>query len=80
MVFGLTGIGATALYFLVWWTSLFAVLPFGIESQADRGFVPLGSEPGAPARPALLAKALATTFLATALFVAIGAMLPLAGL
>ena len=29
--------GALALYFVVWWIMLFAVLPFGIRSQLEAG-------------------------------------------
>lgn len=56
--------GAIALYFIVWWLVLFAVLPFGIRSQVEEGAVVPGSEPGAPSRPALLEKALLTTVIA----------------
>ncbi|ALA18898.1 MULTISPECIES: DUF1467 family protein [Chelatococcus] len=50
-----------ALYFIIWWTVLFAVLPFGVRSQVESGEVTSGTEPGAPARPQLLRKVLATT-------------------
>ncbi len=39
-----------AIYFVVWWISLFVVLPFAGRSQAEAGVVVPGSEPGAPAR------------------------------
>jgi predicted secreted protein len=55
---------AVALYFVIWWTLLFAVLPFGVRSQVEAGEVVPGSDPGAPARPHLLAKALATSLVA----------------
>jgi predicted secreted protein len=38
-----------AIYFVIWWTTLFAVLPFGIRSQREAGEVSPGSDPGAPA-------------------------------
>lgn len=53
-----------AIYFIVWWTVIFAVLPFGIRSQHEDGEVQDGTEPGAPLRPRLLAKALVTTVVA----------------
>ena len=53
-----------AIYFIVWWISLFAVLPWGVRSQAESEQVTPGTDPGAPVRPALLKKALATTVLA----------------
>jgi hypothetical protein len=49
--FGLRITGGIALYFVIWWTVLFAVLPFGVRSQAEAGDVVSGSEPGAPAAP-----------------------------
>jgi predicted secreted protein len=39
---------AIAVYFIIWWMTLFAVLPFGIRSQAETGEVTPGSDPGAP--------------------------------
>ncbi len=33
-----------ALYFVIWWTILFAVLPIGIRSQYEAGEVVPGSE------------------------------------
>jgi predicted secreted protein len=78
--FGMTVTGALALYFVVWWTALFAVLPFGVRSQADAGDVTVGSDPGAPALPALNEKAIWTTILAGLVFAIVGWMLPLAGL
>jgi predicted secreted protein len=53
-----------ALYFIIWWTLLFAVLPFGVHSQAEMKDIVPGSEPGAPARPRLGLKMLITTGLA----------------
>jgi predicted secreted protein len=80
LLFGLTAAGALALYFVVWWMSLFVVLPFGIRSQAEVGDVIPGSDPGAPAAPALAAKALWTSLVATAVFLVAAWLLPLAGL
>ena len=59
------GIGTyVAIYFIVWWTVIFAVLPFSIRSQHEDGAVEDGTEPGAPSRPLLLRKALITTVIA----------------
>lgn len=79
-VFGLGITGAIALYFVVWWIMLFAVLPFGIRSQIEAGEVVAGSEPGAPARPALRQKAIWTTIVAGFVFILTTALLPYAGL
>ncbi len=54
----------TATYFIIWWTSLFAILPFGVQSQHELDDVVPGSEPGAPARPRLMLKLMANTVIA----------------
>ena len=53
-----------AVYFVVWWIVLFAVLPFGMRSQEDEGEVTLGTVASAPHNPRLLRKAIATTIVA----------------
>jgi predicted secreted protein len=50
-----------AVFFIVWWTVLFAILPLGVRSQAEEGHVTLGSDPGAPAVPNLRRKLIITT-------------------
>jgi predicted secreted protein len=77
---GVTVVGGIALYFVVWWTVLFAVLPFGVRSQADEGQIVAGSEPGAPAMPRLAQKAIWTTLVADLVFLGALAIMPLAGL
>jgi predicted secreted protein len=59
---------AIAIYFLIWWIVLFAVLPWGIRSQQESGEVAHGTDPGAPAIPRLMAKLGWTTVAATAIF------------
>jgi predicted secreted protein len=61
---------ALAIYFVIWWTVLFAVLPFGIRSQHESGEVEPGTDPGAPVLPNLKRKALWTTVAATVVFFA----------
>jgi len=78
--FDLTAVGALSLYLVVWWTVLFAVLPFGARSQAAAGDVIAGSDPGAPSTPALSEKAIWTTIISDLVFVAVVAILPLSGL
>jgi predicted secreted protein len=57
---------AAAIYLTIWFTVLFAVLPFGVRSQHESGdFVP-GTDPGAPVAPRLLAKAIWTTLISVA--------------
>jgi predicted secreted protein len=57
-----------AIYFVIWWIGLFAVLPWGIRSQIEEGDVVRGSDPGAPARPRLLRIVIVNTILATLIF------------
>ena len=59
---------AIAIYFLIWWVVLFAVLPFGVHSQEEQGEIAAGTDPGAPAVPRLLAKLAWTTLVATIVF------------
>lgn len=42
-----------AIYFTVWWTVLFAILPFGVKREENPA---TGHEPGAPARAMILRK------------------------
>jgi len=56
------------LYVLIWWLVLFMVLPWGAEPPDAPE---TGHEPGAPARPMLLRKALATTVLAAVVWLVV---------
>jgi len=60
--------GGLAVYFVIWWTVLFAVLPFGVKSQAEAGDVADGTDPGAPVLPGLAKKAAITTAIAAIIF------------
>jgi hypothetical protein len=51
--FELTVFGALALYFVLWWTFLFAILPLGNAAEADPQRLVPGQDPGAPASPRL---------------------------
>ena len=77
--FGLTVGGAIAVYFVVWWTVLFAVLPFAARAGTGGGGVK-GADAGAPDLPRLREKAIWTTVWADAVFLAAVAAFPLAGL
>ena len=59
---------AVAIYFIIWWTVLFAVLPFGVRSQEESGAVAPGTDPGAPAIPKLWRKLFWTTVAASVVF------------
>jgi predicted secreted protein len=61
---------AAAIYFLIWWVVLFAVLPWGVRSQQEDGDIAEGTDPGAPAVPKLGRKLLWTTLVSTVVFAA----------
>jgi predicted secreted protein len=66
---------AVAIYFVVWWIVLFAVLPWGYRTQAEVGDVAPGTEPSAPSRFPMLRVALVTTLVAAGVFACIYAIL-----
>ena len=59
---------ALAIYFLIWWVVLFAVLPWGVRNQQEVGDVVPGTDPGAPAIHTLWRKLFWTTMVATIIF------------
>lgn len=59
---------AIAIYFVIWWISLFLVLPFGVRSQHEEGDIVSGTEPGAPTLPRVAAKLVWTTVVAAVIF------------
>ena len=61
----LLGLG---IYFIIWWTVLFAVLPLGVRTQGEDGAVVRGTPESAPATPRLLRIVVLTTLLATVVF------------
>jgi predicted secreted protein len=61
---------AVAIFFLIWWVVLFAVLPWGIRSQHEGGDMVPGTDPGAPAIPNLGRKLLWTTLVSLVVFAA----------
>ena len=63
-------INAFFIYMIVWWTVLFAILPFGSKTYAESGIeVTDGGDPGAPVDPKLKQKAWRTTWISAILFV-----------
>jgi predicted secreted protein len=57
---------AIAIYFLICWIVLFAVLPWGVRAQGEEGAP--GTDPGAPMMPRLKAKLIWTTIVASVVF------------
>ena len=57
-----------AIYFIIWWLVLFAVLPWGATSAHETGIdIEPGHAPSAPLRPMILRKLLITTVIAAAI-------------
>jgi predicted secreted protein len=57
-----------AIYFIIWWVVLFAVLPWGIRSQEESGDVAPGTDPGAPAVTVIWRKLFWTTVTSAVVF------------
>ena len=62
---------AIAIYFLIWWIVLFAVLPWGVRPQGEARAP--GTDPGAPIISRVGAKLAWTTAIATAVFALLAA-------
>ena len=63
--------GALAIYFIIWWLTLFVVLPFGVRTQGEAGDVVPGSPESAPARFAMKRTFAITTVVASVVFAAV---------
>jgi predicted secreted protein len=59
---------AVAIYIFIWWIVLFAVLPFGVRTQAEDGDVVPGTPESAPAKPRILRIFLINTLVASIVF------------
>ena len=59
---------AIAIYVVLWWTVLFAVLPIGVRTQDEDGAVVPGTPESAPAAPRLVRVVLITTLISGLLF------------
>ena len=57
-----------AIYFIIWWVVLFAVLPWGVHSQQESGEIVPGTDPGAPASHRIGMKLIWTTIVASVVF------------
>jgi predicted secreted protein len=60
-------------YFMVWWTALFAILPIGVRPDPEAQGV-TGGWRGTPQAPGLLRKALWTTVVTTIIWLGIYAL------
>ena len=64
-----------AMYFVIWWICLFAILPLRVRTQGEAGEVVPGTPASAPARPELLLKAGLTTVVAAIVLAGLVALL-----
>jgi predicted secreted protein len=60
---------AVALYIVIWWLTLFVVLPFGVKTQGEAGDVVDGTPESAPVAPRILRTLIINTFVAAVTFV-----------
>ena len=63
--------GLFVVYILIWWVTLFAVLPFGVVGQNEKGEFVKGSDPGAPTESKIKKKVIITTAIATVIWIAV---------
>jgi predicted secreted protein len=67
---------ALAIYFVIWWIVLFAMLPFGVRTAEEAGEeASPGFAESAPHRPRMLPKVIATTLVSAIIFAGIYAIL-----
>ncbi len=59
---------ALAIYFVVWWITLFLTLPFGVRSQHEDGEGAPGTDPGAPIASRMGRKLIWTTLISAVIF------------
>jgi predicted secreted protein len=57
-----------AIYFIIWWTVLFAILPIGLRSQADDNRVVDGTPESAPSRFSFARTAALTSMVSLGVF------------
>ena len=59
---------ALAIYFVIWWVTLFLTLPFGVRSQHEDGGGAPGTDPGAPVLARMGRKLIWTTLIAAVVY------------
>ena len=57
-----------AIYFVLWWVTLFLILPFGVRSQHEEGEGAPGTDPGAPILARMGNKLIWTTIVSAVIF------------
>ncbi len=67
---------AAAIYFIIWWIVLFAMLPIGVRTSEEAGEkASPGTAESAPHLPNLLPKMVATTVVSSIIFAALYAII-----
>ncbi|MBX3579999.1 MAG: DUF1467 family protein [Rhizobiaceae bacterium] len=64
-------ISAVAIFFVIWWLVLFAMLPFSLRTQDEAEDVTLGTVPSAPGGPHMLRAVVRTTVVTAVIFAAL---------
>ena len=59
---------AFVVWLIIWWLTLFIILPLGIRGQAEEGDIVEGTEPGAPHTLDIKKKFIQTTIIASAIW------------
>jgi len=59
---------ALAIYFVIWWITLFLTLPFGVRSQHEDGVGAPGTDPGAPIATRMAQKLIWTTIISAMIY------------
>ena len=59
---------AIAIYVIIWWTVLFAILPIGVRTQDEDGTIVPGTPASAPTQPRLVRVVVLTTLVSALLF------------
>jgi predicted secreted protein len=57
-----------AIYFVLWWLTLFVTLPFGVRSQHEDGAGAPGTDPGAPVASQMGRKLIWTTLISAVVY------------
>ena len=57
-----------AVYFIIWWITLFAVLPVGVRTQHEEDDVTLGTTESAPLKLKMIRKLVLTSLVSAVIF------------
>jgi len=67
---------AIAIYFVIWWVLLFAILPWGVRTSEEVGeATDTGFADSAPHKPRLIPKIIATTIVSAIVFAGVYAIM-----